>query len=71
MKSWTSFGCGDVRDLERPSLDLAVLSLGSVGIGRSSGNTIVLNISQSLVVEASVAALVSVFSGAVDKLLLG
>ena len=64
-----AFGCGNAWDLEASTLGLAALSLGSVRIGTLSGDTIILHIGQTLVVETSIAALVSVFGWAVNQLL--
>lgn len=58
-------------NLESSTVGLTGTGLSSVGIGRFSGQSMVLNIGKTLVVETSIATIISVGFGAIHNLLLG
>ena len=66
-----SFDGAHRADLEASSVVCACASSGSVGVLALTHKSVIFDVGEALVVESSVAALVSVGFGAVNDLLLG
>lgn len=69
LNTWAPFSILNWWNFESSTINMASLGLGHIGIVGCISNSVILNISQALIVETSIASSISVFLGAVNKLL--